>query len=456
MSKGDQAGNASGTAKLPAGAQGLPRMRWLSIGLVLLVVVGTLVVPIKFKDSWWQSGPVHNAHTITNQGDGCKACHQNPFELVQESACLQCHEMPSAHVSSSITSAILDDSVNPTVEGAAIGKMNALEREEIKADMAVYRCTSCHREHEEPTALVPNTDGFCVDCHQKVTAFSPQLHPELSALKVDNGGGLKFDHEYHMGEVSRQHSAQGGNDNVGLACVDCHKLSADNEHFEPVDMDRDCRSCHALSMAAYGRERVLPHGEVDEIVRALEEYAVTATVLAREKPAGNAKKPSGYQRVIPGKQSSVTPECRGPVLSCAAVLAEEALEEQFQITGCITCHEVTQGELGNAENTPSILSASVAWQVAPIQMPSDWFEDARFDHKSHLAKGATDDQSCLDCHAALNSKSSVDVLMPKADSCFGCHDAGRADAVQLSCTACHDYHRITTSHELVNQTSFIE
>lgn len=449
MSKGDQGEKASGSAALPAGEQGLPRMRWLSVGLVLLVIVGTFIVPLKFKDNWWISGPVHNAHTITDQEDGCKTCHQKPFEMVKDEACLQCHQTPLAHISDH--DVLMEASADPA-QSTALSMM--------KGEVADYRCASCHREHEEPTALVPEASGFCIDCHQDVTAFTADAHPALSPLKMNDGGGLKFDHEYHMGEVSR--TGQGDGMNGGLACVDCHRLSTDNEHFEPVNMDRDFRACHALSMVGYDQERILPHAQPEEIVRVIEEYALASTVLAREQARKKVKKPKAYERQIPGKQSPVLPACRGSILSCATTAAQATLEEQFQSTGCITCHEVTQGDTAMGESASrdvgvgSLLGNAMIWQVSPVQVPHDWYQDARFNHKSHLAKGATDDESCLSCHAALTSKTSADVLMPDADNCFGCHDADKADAVQLSCTACHDYHRLTESHALFEQTDLFD
>ena len=73
-------------------------------------------------DSLWSSGPLHGAHFTAGVAKDCNACHQTPFVMVADSACLDCHRNLNEHVD--------------------IGVHEA-------ASFSDVRCASCHREHNE-------------------------------------------------------------------------------------------------------------------------------------------------------------------------------------------------------------------------------------------------------------------------------------------------------------------
>jgi hypothetical protein len=61
-----------------------------------------------------------------------------------------------------------------------------------------------------------------------------------------------------------------------------------------------------------------------------------------------------------------------------------------------------------------------------------WMPQARFDHAKHASV------KCDDCHHAMQSRETVDVLMPAKANCVTCHSP--AGKVVAACITCHTYH----------------
>ena len=125
--------------------------RKISWALGFLVLVAFLLIPLAGvlrpeladllrasplpDDGLWSSGPLASAHQTSGIATDCQACHQQPFVMVRDSACLDCHRETQEHV-----------------------------------DVAVFdsqpfsgeRCASCHREHNEPAQVVRRDIGLCL------------------------------------------------------------------------------------------------------------------------------------------------------------------------------------------------------------------------------------------------------------------------------------------------------
>lgn len=386
----------------------------------------------------WLSGPLLSAHELTT-GNNCTACHQTPFVQVKDNACQQCH-------------VALGDHVMPAEHPAEIA--------EWVAALDEFACQNCHKEHNEPASLVARNEGLCLDCHQQmkpsVKGFSQDAHPEfaLSLLRPDvtrqNGllaidwqleklrsqasdghesriaavketSHLKFPHDTHLDGEAVKHARRGD----ALQCADCHTLSSDREHFEPISMETSCASCHDLSFDPRTPQKQLPHGAPEEVYDALEAHFV--------KLAFSPDTLVGFERRrIPGR--TFTEEDCDQDYACAKQQALRETGRQFSQRGCVTCHEVSEQE--NAEG-------SERWEVLPVKINHDWYADARFDHQSHLTQwDQSGDAVCSSCHSATTSAESSDILMPNIAQCVDCHD-GRAQAgrVALTCISCHAYHR---------------
>jgi hypothetical protein len=76
--------------------------------------------------------------------------------------------------------------------------------------------------------------------------------------------------------------------------------------------------------------------------------------------------------------------------------------------------------------------ANAAPLITPPVIPDRWMSHARFNHAKHTQ------MVCTDCHTAVKSRLTSDIIMPTQKSCAVCHSAkgGVAD----SCTSCHGYH----------------
>ena len=64
--------------------------------------------------------------------------------------------------------------------------------------------------------------------------------------------------------------------------------------------------------------------------------------------------------------------------------------------------------------------------------PRRWFVHSVFNHKVHR------EMTCVECHSAVNSTKTADLLQPAKGICMACHsDAGGAPT---TCVECHLYH----------------
>lgn len=393
-------------------------------------------VPIP-NDNSWSSGPLAMAHRIPEIGNNCNVCHVKPFEKVQDKQCLTCHSKLKDHIANN----------HPAVE-----------------ELSQFLCQNCHKEHNEPLQLTRTDDALCVDCHNKikdfidessdinqavqnVNGFNSENHPpfRLSLIEpqIENGSyewsqsrplfdpnnpsnetsNLKFSHQVHLDhdKVQSDDTAE------ALVCKDCHQLKDDGEHFEPITMDKDCRSCHKLTFDVFNPDLELQHGNLRTATVMLQAHYIREFT----DPNLRAKRAKKKIRRIPGKHSNEA-TCEGTGLDCGRLEALKEAEFQFTKSGCITCHEVTEID------TSDILSK---WFVKPIRINTDWYSKANYDHVSHLSvKNQNEDQICLSCHEVKLSNQSEDIAMPQRNKCLECHQQGAQNSVELSCIRCHAFH----------------
>lgn len=387
------------------------------------------------SDRIWISGPLARAHhTLEINGD-CNACHLRLFEMAPDRGCLACHEGIAGHV----------------------------DVQQVHAPgLDVATCASCHKEHNEPAMLVRRDSGLCVDCHadlgavasahhgramaQPVAGFTGEQHPafQYSLLRYEREAGtwltervrpsadvlpqessnLKFPHDVHLDARRVQIRAE----DRGLGCADCHSLDSDGEHFIPITMEAQCRSCHGLGFDEDEPDKQLPHAAVRAAVVALEEHYI-------RQFADTARTIEVGQRARRRPSQAERDPCPQGLLACGRERAELEAFNQFNRSGCVTCHEVTEHP-GR--------SVYERWEILPVKLVADFHPLARFNHVVHLTRRGTraeEDANCLHCHAADVSASSSDVLMPGIDNCLACHGEQRGSQnVQLGCVGCHGFH----------------
>lgn len=414
------------------GGFGKRQLSWIAVGLVVLLALvlpslsvvsptlatATRALPGVPDDGLWLAGPVHEKHAAVSTD--CNACHVTPFQRVPDAACTECHDV-DRHVAAT----------GPVV----LGEM---------------RCASCHLEHNEPPSLVHEHQGLCADCHRdgpegtmlpgaadfldehppfRVSLLMPPLATMgqadwtpvrmlLANAATAERSNLKFDHQLHL-------AADGINSpdgQVQLECADCHVTDSAGRRMLPIRMDEHCSDCHTLNFDPDSPERTVPHGDPGEVLQVLTEY-YSARLLGDDAPQAQQRLRRPGQALSREDRDRAAAEARAQALAVAADL--------FERRACVNCHEVTRHDDDKV----------LPWRVQPVLLTDAFFPHARFSHDAH-STGVT---TCESCHAAGESDSARDLLMPDMDSCRDCHGSGiarRNSAAQTesTCILCHGFH----------------
>lgn len=438
----------------------LPGKRMSAWGFALLILAAFLVAPIwsfathkggregarQFHaDRSWSSGPLSRAHHFLESD--CKACHQQPFVSVRDTACLACHT--DVH-----------DHADPSKLFAARGEWSP-SRQLLRAVAHAFnkpegQCVDCHREHEGAGPMQPAADQFCTACHDglksrladsmigdasdfgtKHPQFRPLVmivpgdHPRFGRVSIDDhpaqDEGLKFPHALHLSRtngVARMARTMKAEHGFGdsLACKDCHVPTADGVRFQPVSMERNCAMCHSLAFDEIGGTlRTLRHGEPDQVIADLRAY-YRSTGPARPIGLG------GMARRRPGEQAQgELHQAYSRAAATRPARAEDAIRAVFSKGGaCYDCHLIRPPEKAGSDN----------WRVVPVHQTMRYMRNGWFSHEAHKA------EPCESCHAATRSDRASDLLLPGIDSCRTCHGGPKAKAdIPSGCALCHNYHR---------------
>ncbi len=366
-------------------------------------------------DGIWISGEISSPHRTF--AEDCRTCHEKPFVQVRDVACLACHGAIEHHAKPQTFATI---------------------------QTSATRCAGCHKEHTGTEPIVLSDQAFCVSCHgaldrrlattklQNATDFGtdhPDFRPSvvvdaanstrarLSIGEHKENSNLKFPHSKHLDEKGVRHPREGL---VKLACADCHNLEPGGVGMLPITMEKHCHNCHKLTFEPTAKHRVLPHGKPQEAVEQMREfYAMMALRKALEDPQA-----SDADRRRPGRRT-LSPEQVEASRDWVQTKSDQVAGETFGKRACGSCHLVT----------PPSESGGI-WDIAPVVLADRWMSAGLFDHARHRQI------SCVHCHAAPQSKSAHDVLLPGIKLCQACHGGeAAADKVPSTCIACHVFHR---------------
>ena len=393
-------------------------------------------------DHNWSSGPLSTAHhSLEGQ---CTACHSQAFVSVRDTSCTACHKDTHDHAPANrITSARapLDFQAGLRQVAAAFNKPGP------------GACVDCHTEHEGAGPMTPTPQAFCADCHTALKSRLPDTkianagdfgtaHPQFMAAVTPPGGtlvrasldsrpidfnGLKFPHKLHLdtrGGVARMAQTLKAKKGFGdaLGCADCHRPTADGVRFLPVEMERDCQSCHSLAFDRIGGTiRTLRHGDSKQMM---------ADLRALYRSTGPVRPPDfgGMARRQPGNygQGRVYHAYFGAVAARPSG-GEDAIRAVFSKDGaCYDCHVIT----------PPGVAGATDWTVMPVHQPARYMTKGWFDHGAHKT------EKCATCHAARTSTEAQQLLLPGIKTCRTCHAGESAIKAKVpsSCALCHSYH----------------
>lgn len=373
-------------------------------------------------DDLWLSGEISSPHR--HFGNDCNQCHELPFVKVRDTACTDCHQQITAHA-------------DPDLYDLP--------------QLQETRCATCHKEHNGNEHLIQTTQKLCSDCHGAlVTDADSQLtrisdfatdHSEFKVSLMTQSGmsrydpqawqrislddpairhetGLLFPHDVHLDTEG----VDGPQGNQVMVCNDCHRTDASGNYMVPIAMEPHCQSCHRLEFDPADLDRELPHSDLTNLRKMLNEYyslkALRGGVIDEDAPD------LVTERRRPGK--SLTREEQEVALKWALEKAEFVAEEVVEFRSCNLCHKV--------ERDPSI---EEGWNIPEVNTAqSRWLPKGDFDHESH--KNST----CETCHEAGSSARSEDVLLPKIAVCRECHGGENSEnLLQSTCIECHDFHQ---------------
>lgn len=382
----------------------------------LLGSAGRALAALLPDDSLWNTGKISHVHQ--HFGNECRTCHTAPFQMVANETCIECHKGTRAH----------------TAMDHAPAGMTLLEN---------GRCGRCHKEHNETLSLKPAHQSLCVDCHGDLNKHGDlqsaladvsdfgEDHPEFrpAVLQRDewwrmaiddpelgHEGGLKFSHAGHL-------KAEGIDAPDGkrvLDCGDCHRPEPGGAYMLPVDMERDCQTCHQLNFDPAAPERTVPHGNLPQLLHFLNEFyalqALQGGYESEDAPATIKRRRRPDERVSGREQQDA--------LRWAETKAQNMIREVIETRTCATCHTVTADP-----------DSKFGWVIDPVHQPARWLTLSRFNHASH------DTKACGDCHAAKESEHADEVLLPGIENCRDCHGGAKSeDKYASTCTVCHQFH----------------
>jgi len=330
-------------------------------------------------------------------------------------------------------------------------------------------CTFCHQEHQG-AKIAKTTDANCTFCHgdAEVMAVAASMrrdirsgewysissdgigsvaspppgpadgftkiihhfdtdHPEFRFI-ADNWRDrdtLKFNHAVHLTSSTIPKVYFGEK----LDCTFCHRPDSAGAYMKPVNFQSNCRVCHSLQFDPETPGLNLPHGNPEAVTAFLHSLPKQYTDLAarngiRNEDAQNQFAQAKLERLRTQFGSGAELEKRvffstrttGPEVAVGTVSGNS----RALFPGCAYCHEVKSATGGEPLITPPMIF-------------DRWLAHGNFTHAKHTTV------SCTQCHAAVQSKETSDILLPTQQSCATCHNprSGVAD----SCATCHVFHK---------------
>ena len=278
-------------------------------------------------------------------------------------------------------------------------------------------CNFCHGNAEKmPAAIGGNT--FVLVHH-----FADD-HPQFRfiAEKLRDPDTLKFNHALHL-TGSTIPKLPGG---AKLDCTFCHQPDAAGALMKPVAFLKNCRLCHSLQFDPETPQLMLPHGNAEFVSAYLRSLPKQYLDLAAKQNVADEN--NFVQQKLTGlrTQFGSGEDLEKRIFFSTSTIAPEISVGNVSgatraiFPGCAYCHEVKSAASGSP-------------QITKPMMAERWLAQAKFNHAKHVNIG------CAQCHDAVHSKETADVLLPSKNICAVCHSprGGVADA----CAECHAYHK---------------
>ena len=325
-------------------------------------------------------------------------------------------------------------------------------------------CAFCHGEHTGKV-MTASTDEHCSFCHgnarimasaalnatSRSTAHFPrdkkneslvfasprpvagftevihhfaEDHPQFRFIteKLRDPDTLKFNHALHLTGTTIPKLPSGEK----FDCVFCHSPGAAGAFMKPVAFEQNCRVCHSLQFDPATPELQLPHGSAEFVSAYLRSLPKQYLDLAAKQNVADGN--NFVQQKLAGlrTQFGSGEDLEKRIFFSTATTAPEinignvSGATRAIFPGCALCHEVKNSSAGLPEITMPILTER-------------WLAQAKFNHAAHANIG------CAQCHDAVHSKDTADILLPPKETCATCHSP--RGGVTDTCAECHTYHQ---------------
>lgn len=334
----------------------------------------------------------HEANVV--QARSCSVCHQEHqgperMKLVASAQCLSCHN-------------------NPATMAAAAQKGMQLP-------------PGAFARHPQPAQQIVFESARLAQGFTKTFASFWQDHPEfqLQTAQARDPDVLRFNHQRHFAADIPLVNGQ------KLDCNYCHKPNTDGRFYQRISFAANCQACHSLQFDARNPELHLPHGNVDLVRTFLRTLPAHYADYARLKKGMRENEVANFvaQQVRQLRETFHS----GDELERAVFFTVNPYKPQERaaaatranFSGCAFCHEVKQ-----ARNAPPAVTKPV--------LTDRWMLRSDFNHAKHASV------KCDDCHHAMQSRDTGDVLMPVKANCVTCHSP--EGKVVAECITCHTYH----------------
>jgi hypothetical protein len=431
------------------------------VSLVAIVggIVGFIVFQTRGRETFFNAGKISAPHA--SFADNCAKCHDQTL-------------MTGGPLTSSKFKQVLSDRFRNGVAFEPIDrkcemchKHHTFHEPNVVQDRS---CSACHQEHRGLQSLTLVASSQCASCHNNAATMAasaqkgaqlhwavldrhPQPaqrmalfdlprpargytqtfpafwdgHPEFqlnvekvaNPAKVHDPDVLRFNHQRHFAsDIPLVNGKK-------LDCNYCHSPQPDGRYMQRISFAANCQACHSLQFDAKNPELTLPHGNATAVRGFLRSLPTQYADLATRKGISGQKE---IQNFVAKQIAQLRERVRsGEELERQVFFATNPYKPQGDGTpavrasfyGCAFCHEVKPA----ANAAPSI--------TKPILIDR-WMPQARFDHAKHASV------KCDECHHAMQSRDTSDILMPVKANCVTCHSP--KGKVVAECITCHNYH----------------
>jgi len=422
---------------------------------VISIIGGLIAIWIyqtRGRESFFSAGKISAEHA--GFGDNCASCHDKSLAAGGPLTPKKFRDMVKERFRNGIAFEPIDKKCETCHTHHNFHEPNVVQNRS---------CSACHQEHEGPGPMKLVASSNCASCHnnrvnmdlaaQKGTQFNwqnfhrhpqppPRVafelprpprgytqtfssfwdgHPEfqINSANRRDPDVLRFNHQRHFASDIPPVNGQ------KLDCNYCHKPDTEGRFMQRISFAANCQACHSLQFDPKNPELTLPHGNPTAVRAFLRSLPTQYVDLAVKK---GITRQNEIQSFVAKQMSQLRERVRsGEDFERQVFFTSDPYKAtgpteprtRGSFPGCAFCHEVKP----MANTAPTI--------TKPVLIDR-WMVQANFDHAKHTSV------KCDDCHHAMQSRDTADVLMPPKANCVTCHSP--QGKVVAECITCHTFH----------------